>query len=144
MESRIHGDMYVRFGGRYVKTYRRKAARRLIPSLLMLLCEKNGYQLPVFCTFNRVTGLNYSVGKDGSRKPLVDDNGEKLPTVTVNKGEKSFPIFLTSFTVVNRETKEKIKYEDYKNLSEEEKKAYNVYPKLNVYNVFNIKKYCFL
>ena len=107
-------------------------------AMLMLLCEKNGYQLPVFCTFNRVTGLNYSVGKDGSRKPLVDDNGEKLPTVTVNKGEKSFPIFLTSFTVVNRETKEKIKYEDYKNLSEEEKKAYNVYPKLNVYNVFNV------
>ena len=106
--------------------------------MLMLLCEKNDYRLPVFCTFNRVTGLNYSVGKDGSRKPLVDDNGEKLPTVTVNKGEKSFPIFLTSFTVVNRETKEKIKYEDYKNLSEEEKKAYNVYPKLNVYNVFNV------
>lgn len=120
MESRIHGDMYVRFGGRYGKTYRRKAARHPVPSL------------------HRVTGLNYSVGKDGSRKPLVDDNGEKLPTVTVNKGEKSFPIFLTSFTVVNRETKEKIKYEDYKKLSEEEKKEYNVYPKLNVYNVFNV------
>lgn len=105
---------------------------------LMLHCEKNGYKIPVFCTFIRVTGLNYSVGKDGSRKPLVDDNGEKLPTVTVNKGEKSFPIFLTSFTVVNRETKEKIKYEDYKKLSEEEKKEYNVYPKLNVYNVFNV------
>ena len=104
----------------------------------MLLCEKNGYRLPVFCTFNRVIGMNYSVGKDGSRKPLVDVNGEKLPTVTVNKGEKSFPIFLTSFTVVNRETKDKIKYEDYRKLSEEEKKAYNVYPKLNVYNVFNV------
>ena len=137
-ESRIHGDVYVRFGGRYGKTYRRKATRRSIPSLLMLLCEKNGYRLPVFCTFNRVIGMNYSVGKDGSRKPLVDVNGEKLPTVTVNKGEKSFPIFLTSFTVVNRETKDKIKYEDYRKLSEEEKKAYNVYPKLNVYNVFNV------
>ena len=108
--------------------------------MLMLLCEKNNYQLPVFCTFNRVTGMNYSVGKDGSRKPLVDGNGEKLPAVTVNKGEKSFPIFLTSFTVVNRETKEKIKYEDYKRLSEEEKKQYNVYPKLNVYNVFNVDR----
>lgn len=107
-------------------------------AMLMLLCEKNDYRLPVFCTFNRVTGLNYSVGKDGSRKPLVDDNGENLPTVTVNKGEKSFPIFLTSFTVVNRETKEKTKYEDYKKLSDEEKKEYNVYPKLNVYNVFNV------
>lgn len=107
-------------------------------ALLMLLCEKNGYQLPVFCTFNRVTGMNYSVDKEGNRKPLVDGNGEKLPVVTVNKGEKSFPIFLTSFTVVNRETKEKIKYEDYRKLSDEDKKAYNVYPKLNVYNVFNV------
>lgn len=107
-------------------------------AMLMLLCEKNGYKLPVFCTFNRVTGMNYSVDKNGNRKPLVDGNGEKLPAVTVNKGEKSFPIFLTSFTVVNRETREKNKYEDYKKLSEEEKKEYNVYPKLNVYNVFNV------
>lgn len=120
MESRIHGDMYVRFGGRYGKTYRRKAARRPVPSL------------------HRVAGMNYSVDKEGNRKPLMDDNGEKLPAVTVNKGERSFPIFLTSFTVVNRETREKIKYEDYKRLSEEEKKEYNVYPKLNVYNVFNV------
>ena len=36
------------------------------------------------------------------------------------------------------ETKEKIKYDDYKLLSEEEKKGYNVYPKLQVYNVFNV------
>ncbi len=89
-------------------------------------------------SLHRVTGMNYSVDKNGNRKPLVDGNGEKLPAVTVNKGEKSFPIFLTSFTVVNRETREKIKYEDYKKLSEEEKKEYNVYPKLNVYNVFNV------
>ena len=34
MESRIHGDMYVRFGGRFLKTYCRKAARRRVPSLL--------------------------------------------------------------------------------------------------------------
>ena len=33
MESRIHGDMYVRFGGRYRKTYRRNAKRRPVPSL---------------------------------------------------------------------------------------------------------------
>ncbi|MEO4971427.1 ArdC family protein, partial [Bacteroides uniformis] len=28
--------------------------------MLMLLCEENGYKLPVFCTFQRVSGLNYS------------------------------------------------------------------------------------
>jgi acetyltransferase-like isoleucine patch superfamily enzyme len=33
MESRIHGNMYVRFGGRHGKTYRSNAARRPVPSL---------------------------------------------------------------------------------------------------------------
>ncbi len=32
MESRIHGNMYVRFGSGYLKTYRRKAARRWVSS----------------------------------------------------------------------------------------------------------------
>lgn len=80
MESRIHGDMYVRFGGRLVETYHRKMARRHLPSLLML----------------------------------------------------------TTFTCIHKETKEKIKYDDYKNLSEDEKKEYNVYPKMQVFRVFNV------
>lgn len=109
-------------------------------TLLMLLCEKNKYELPVFCTFNRVVGLNYKVGKDGGTKPLTDANGERLPTVCINKGEKSFPIFLTSYTVVHRETREKIKYEEYRQLSDEEKKDYSVYPKQNVFNVFNVSQ----
>jgi len=33
MESRIHGDVYVRFGGRLLETYRRKVTRRRLPSL---------------------------------------------------------------------------------------------------------------
>ena len=33
MESRIHGDMYVRFGGRLVETYHRKVEKRCWPSL---------------------------------------------------------------------------------------------------------------
>ena len=28
--------------------------------LLMMHCEKQGYKLPVFCTFDRVAGLNYT------------------------------------------------------------------------------------
>lgn len=102
--------------------------------MLMLLCEKEGYKLPVFCTFNRVAGLNYNKDK----QPLLDANGEKLPQVSVNRGEKSFPVFLTSFTVVNKETKEKISFDDYNQLSEYDKSKYSVYPKLNVYNVFNV------
>lgn len=106
--------------------------------MLMLHCEDNGYKLPVFCTFNRIAGLNYSKDKSGRQVPLVDENGEKLPQVSVKKGEKSFPVFLTTFTVVDKETKEKIKYDDFRRLSEEEQKRYSVYPKLNVFNVFNV------
>ena len=39
MESRIHGDMYVRFGGRYGETYCRKAKRHSVPSLQTNLRE---------------------------------------------------------------------------------------------------------
>lgn len=106
--------------------------------MLMLLCEENGYKLPVFCTFQRVSGLNYSTDKQGNHKPLTDANGERLPQVSVLKGEKSFPVFITTFTVVNKETKEKIKMEDYQKLSPEEQEKYSVYPKLNVHNVFNV------
>ncbi len=127
MESRIHGDMYVRFGGRYLETYHRKVSRRRISSLLMLHCEKEGYTIPRFCTFDCVQRLN-KPGKDG----------EELPRVSVLKGEKSFPVMLTTFTCIHKETKEKIKYDDYKNLSNDEKEQYNVYPKMQVFRVFNV------
>ena len=42
MESRIHGDMYVRFGGGLTETYHRKVAKRCWPSPLKeiaTLCE---------------------------------------------------------------------------------------------------------
>lgn len=108
--------------------------------MLMLHCEKNDYKVPVFCTFNRIAGLNFKTDKDGKQIPLVDKNGEKLPPVSILKGEKSFPVFLTSFTVVDKETKLRIKYEDYRKLPEDEQSRYNVYPKLNVYNVFNVSQ----
>ncbi len=37
----MHGDMQVRFGGRHIKTYCRKAARRDMPSLRSLKWPKN-------------------------------------------------------------------------------------------------------
>ena len=106
--------------------------------LLTMLCEKKGYELPVFCTFNRAVGLNYLTDKQGNKKQMTDANGVPLPKVCINKGEKSFPVMLTSFTIVHKETKEKIPYDDYKRMSAEEQKEYNVYPKLNVYQVFNV------
>lgn len=105
--------------------------------LLMFQAEKEGYDIPVWGTFDRIIGLNYHKTKDGKTR-LADKDGNELPTVTVNKGEKSMPVMLTTFTVVHKETKEKIRYDDYKQLSEEEKQNYNVYPKLSVFNVFNI------
>lgn len=105
--------------------------------MLLLHCEKQGYKYPVFCTFDRVMGLNYNRTPQGT-VPAVDANGEKLPQVHVLKGEKSFPVFLTCFTVVEKDTKNKIPYEQYKQLSPEEQQKYIVYPKSIVYNVFNI------
>ena len=95
--------------------------------MLMLHCEKEGYNIPRFCTFDCVQRLN-KPGKDG----------KELPRVSVLKGEKSFPVMLTTFTCIHKETKEKIKYEDYKNMSNDEKEQYNVYPKLQVFRVFNV------
>jgi len=132
MESRIHGDMYVRFGGRYLETYHRKVARRRISSLLLLHCEKEGYKIPRFCTFDRIQQFN----KPGSKDKETDR--QLKPRVSVLKGEHSFPVMLTTFTVVDKETKERIKWEDYKLLSQEQREKYNVYPKLQTYHVFNV------
>ena len=106
--------------------------------MLMLQAEKMGYEIPVWGTFDRITNLNYIKDKHGNVFQARDNHGNKLPMVTVNKGEKSFPVFLTTFTVKNPKTGEKIPYDDYKNLSKEDQAKYKVYPKLQVYNVFNV------
>lgn len=108
--------------------------------MLMMHCEKNGYKLPVFCTFDRVAGLNFTKDKQGKRQQVKGKCGEVLPQVSILKGEKSFPVFITTFTVVNKETKERVNYDDYRQMSEELRQQYNVYPKLQVYNVFNVSQ----
>ena len=60
-----------------------------------LYCEKQGYKLPVFCTFDRVAGLNFNKDKQGRRKQVKDNNdGEALPQVTIlkDKGENQITI----------------------------------------------------
>ena len=106
--------------------------------MLMMQAEKMGYEIPVWATFDRISGLNFVKDKNGNVLYARDKNNNKLPQVSVNKGEKSFPVFLTTFTVVNPETKERIPYDDYRLLSKEDQAKYKVYPKLQVYNVFNI------
>lgn len=98
--------------------------------MLMLHAEKEGYKLPVWCTFNsiqKVLNPEQKGAKENDREP-----------VHVLKGEKSFPVFLTTFTVIDKDTKAKIPWEDYKKLTDEEKKQYNVFPKNQVFNVFNV------
>jgi len=107
--------------------------------MLMLHAEQEGYKLQVWATFDRITGLNFVKDKQGGKQEAKDGEGNKLPLVSVNKGAKSFPVFITTFTCVNPETKERIKYDNYKRLSEEERAKYNVYPKLQTYNVFNVE-----
>ncbi len=52
-ESRIHGDVYVRFGGRLSETYHRKVAWRRQPSL----------QIPVQKLDNDLTMLSDKLSK---------------------------------------------------------------------------------
>ena len=101
--------------------------------MLLLHCENEGYKIPRFCTFDCVQRMNKPSEKQA--KESVE-----LPRVSVNKGEKSFPVMLTTFTCIHKETKEKIKYDDFKKLSDEEKKMYNVYPKMQVFRVFNVSQ----
>lgn len=100
--------------------------------MLMMHQEKEGYKLPVYATFASLQRLN-SLAAEKAQK-----NGEEAPVVMVNKGEKSFPVFLTTFTVVDKETGDKIPFDDYKRLSKEEQEKFNVYPRLHVFNVFNV------
>lgn len=93
--------------------------------MLLMHCEKEGYKIPRFCTFDCVQRLN-------------KDNKQGEQRVTVKKGEHSFPVMLTTFTCINKDTQEKISYSDYKKLDEDEKRNFYVFPKMQVFRVFNI------
>ena len=77
MESRIHGNMYVRFGGRSAETCCRKAVRRRKPSLLvywdMLVKDRDG---------RRISSDEYRAMTKEERQRL-----EAIPFV------KSFPVY---------------------------------------------------
>ena len=50
VESRMQGDLHVRFGGRLWETYHRKVARRPSPSLLLYIVKEISYIC--FCQHN--------------------------------------------------------------------------------------------
>ncbi len=108
---------------------------------LTMLCEAEGYKIPVFATSDRIFALNFKKDTDGKHIPVVDsDTGEKLPLIHVRKGQTSFPVFLSQLNIVHKETKEKIKYADYMKLSPQEREKYNKYYNMKVYPVFNISQ----
>ena len=105
--------------------------------MLMLHCEAEHYELPVFATFDRIIRMNGHKTAEGWQTATGPD-GQQLPRVGVNSGEHGFPVFLTIYRVYHKETREKIDYDDYQELSAEEKKMYNVIPKRKVFTVFNV------
>ena len=68
-ESRMRGDMQVRFGGRYGKTYCRKAVRRSVPSLRNVETDQT-YQLkisgPGIRTRSKEIEIKYVPGRIGN------------------------------------------------------------------------------
>ena len=58
---------------------------------------------------------------------------------SIMKGEKSFPVIYWNFSVKDKNGN-KINIEDYRKLSEEEKKEYKVTPYMKTYNVFNVSQ----
>lgn len=98
--------------------------------MLLLHCEKEGYKIPRFCTFDCIQRMNSKDNKGEDDKPRV----------SVLKGEHAFPVMLTTFTCIHKETKERIKWDDYKRLSQDEQEKYNVYPKMQVFRVFNVQQ----
>ena len=61
MESRIHGDVYVRFGGRLVETYHRKVAKRCWPSLLKELADICGIKKTLTTHVGRHTFATFAL-----------------------------------------------------------------------------------
>lgn len=92
--------------------------------MLSLHCEREGYRIPCFCTFDTVRRLN-----DG-------DDGQ--PRVSVLKGETAFPVFLAVFIHIHKETGEKITQERWDGLSDGDRENYHTFPRTKVFSVFNI------
>lgn len=85
---------------------------------LLLLCEAEKYEMPVFLTFLQ-----------------AKENG-----LSIRKGEQSFPVVYKDFSVKHRETGEKIKYEQWKQLSDKEKELYKVFSFVRSHHVFNVEQ----
>lgn len=106
--------------------------------ILLLLSEKKNYKVPAFATFEQIANLNHRQSGNGGNKPITDGEGSILSRVSVLKGSKSLPAFLTTHKAIHNETKLPISYDTYKRLSPDEQKAYHLSPELQTLSVFNV------
>ena len=112
--------------------------------MLSLHCEKNGYRIPVFATYDGLKALNRKRNADGSISPVTDKEGNPRPWVSVNKGEHNFPVFFSSFVAILRDEykdsgmKERLSFREFSNLEDEERKKYKKCRSRKVYFVFNV------
>ena len=82
-----------------------------------------------------LTGRTYSGGnafllyflcekyKSNARRKMTANKTRSVP-VSVRKGAVAFPVYYTLFCAYHRQTNEKISYDEYNKLSEEEQKEY--------------------
>ena len=79
MESRIHGDMYVRFGGGLAETYHRKVAKRCWPSLLKEIAD--------VCGINKI--LTFHIARHTFATTVTLSNGVPIESVSKMLGHKN-------------------------------------------------------
>ena len=79
MESRIHGDMYVRFGGGLAETYHRKVAKRCWPSPLK--------EIALICGVKR--RITFHIARHTFATTITLGNGVPIETVSKMLGHKS-------------------------------------------------------
>lgn len=89
--------------------------------MLQMITEVKEYSVPVFLTFNQCKELN----------------------VKINRGSKSFPVYFYKFTIKHITEDLYITFEEYNNLSDEEKELYTLNSFLHMYNVFNVDQTTF-
>jgi antirestriction protein ArdC len=85
--------------------------------MLYLLSEEKGYSTPLYMTFMQA----------------------KEAGASIMRGEKSFPVVYWNFSVRDKNGN-KISIDDYRDLSDDEKKEYKVTPYMKTYNVFNVSQ----
>ncbi|AMP97418.1 Site-specific recombinase [Pedobacter cryoconitis] len=78
MESRIHGDMYVRFGGGLAETYHRKVAKRCWPSPLKEIADICGITKP----------LTFHIARHTFATTVTLTNGVPIETISRMLGHK--------------------------------------------------------